>query len=419
MHAKYQYPSTYFRKAWKSKVDAWRELHPRGHWNKFYGYLLYKLELAGADDSFYFALHRFILTTWSASSSYNISNALLLGRMHGKTSEEVIESINRHRFFREPASAKKWNQQIDELYHLGMGALADIRTHERTMIYAMKNKLKHEGLTQEREEQLGNELLLEDIERQGNNSASFSTTGWKKLEESFHPIQSPKYKDAMCDDYHEMQIQLGIPSDNISVQKMFKDVGVPKMFHTYGILASQWFQKQDETWTVYASKTHKHDNRPPYWYGMGQYHYATQKTEPISVVDDEEFFIVASAFKKLDSISPDSTKLFSLMVHLYEHYSNENEGWKEEWDNYIGAEVQNVPDHERPQEFARFFFEQFKDERLMLGKTTWRQLAELYLCEDIDEWDCRHDEFADEHKDFSTWDTFIRDKYFKYDNKAS
>jgi len=335
--------------------------------------------------------------------------------MFDKTTKETLDALHFHRFFYIESAGEGNRNKIQMLGDLARGDLADRMLTDGAVTSFLKG-IKPTGSAQKRAEETASELLLIDMEMEnphGSLPPEYSIKGFNQMEDRFHPIQSPKFKDLMTDDYIAMQFSLGIPADEEAVRTMFKDIGVPKMFHTYGILASQWFQKQDETWTAKASGSKE---GIPRWLGMGQYHYATRKYEPISLKNDEEFYIMASAFRKLDLETPDSTKLFSLLIHLYEHYSNENPDWKNTWDEYIGAEP--YEDHLRPQRFARHFFIHFKHDGRS-HSTTARQVAERQLCEDIEEWGMRDNppEFIDGYEndtDYSTWETFIRDKHFHY-----
>ena len=251
------------------------------------------------------------------------------------------------------------------------------------------------------------EFQLQQILEEPEYNPTFSTSGFTKLVKAIRPLQAPALRQAIYEDYLFMQKELNIPSDEEALEKIFigrHSGGATKdTFHIYGMLASQYMEKENpEVWNKQK---------------MGYFHFQTMRTEPKSMVDDTEFFIFASATNRLRDIGIDQDKLFSLLIFLFEEFANDKE-WYERWNQYV--DLDDTPyDEFKAGHFACHLLEVAELGRKnnhWSNRHSLKQLQELIDAENLAEYR-NPPEFLDgddNERDYSTWETFIKDRAFRY-----
>ena len=277
-----------------------------------------------------------IRTSWEDKSpAQNCYSIIILTKTLDMTFDEVITLVNHHVFFQR-------NSKEAELHR---ERLLDMKKQSEDLLDAPDYVSVHERFIQESNE-LENTppILMEhyydemhfkifaDYEEVAFNN--FTTTGFKALEKTFHPLTAPNFKKELIDDYMKMQRELKIPFEEEGVHKLFGDSGIKHIWHMYGLLAAQTLTKTDPFWTIDS---------------MGEWHDATKKWGAKSLLDDTEFFVFMSSTRRLMQVKEDHNKIFTLLIFVYEEYANDKD-WLTTWDFYYSLE--GFPDELKPSKFA-------------------------------------------------------------------
>jgi len=418
--SKYKYPSNHYRIKWKKEVASYWEVNlpeeAKGIRRLPYGrlfpeFVTSKLRKYRAFNSGYWQIDQHIRTRWGLQTkAQNCSDiTFIVDDSDGDLSfDDVIKVFNQHVFFQP--------RKEEAVKHIQM--VRDVQENAKKELdrrNGIGSSFKRWSMVKQSQSALEfswEEMELEFIAKEKSYNPNFSTTGFKAIERTFHPVTAPNFKQILSEDYVKMQKELGIPAEEEGIMKMFKDVGTKNIWHTYGLLASQLFHKEDKDWTV--------EN-------MGWFHSATRMAEPISVKDDNEFYSFISATKRLNEVSEDKEKLFSLLIYLYEEFANDKE-WSQIWDEYLDLPPSDwFPQDFRgrrlpvsynpsfkPRSFANTLIKRIEGQNKRT-KTSLTQIAELYKCEDI--YDYENTSLTPrlpkliEGEDYN-WDIHIADKYF-------
>jgi len=371
----------------------------------------------GGQESLHYRLHDYIYTSWGIhTASMNCHALLMFADEFAMNFKDILELVNKHEDFHltEKQLAQKKQEQDLELNRIldeekkkldGWGYRFRKRFNEwarNNWYFRLKGIREMPPTVLRTKNDIWIDKTIESINKgthhlQTPHVAEYNTLKFNELQKTLHPKTAPKLKEILIQDYFELQKELGIPFEDESstsghkpnqgvIRKQLEVGGIAHIWHNYGLLASKHIHKSDADWTA----------EEVYAYGGAGFH--TDGTE------EEEYFIFVSALKRLKNITNDDVKVFTLLIHLYQEFSNDEE-WKNRWDAFCGLEPEFV--YER---FAPGFFAQ----RLLTNEfeppTIWGNMAYNYN---------RLDTLEEYEEKSATmvlgFDQYIRDKHFHID----